>query len=210
MKPNPNRDETVNTLGRGGASAAVGAGSGILTGMALNGNAVAQESGGAGVAMPEQVEEIVGVASETVDRIAATEGAVEASEAVVGWIEAVSFIYHPWVNWLLVALGVSLFVSHVGQLVLGKLWVALRHRGWNWGEIMNDLLVCVFAGLALPAVLIIPAGYGSFIGNPVAVLSATGVGALLGIYLYWHGVRQESLAQRGKAGAGAEKAEAAA
>ena len=99
---------------------------------------------------------------------------------------------------MLITIGISLFVSHIGQLVFGKLWVALRHRGWNWSEILNDLLVCAFAGLAMPAVLIIPVGYGSFIGNPVAVLSAAGVGVLIGVYLYSHGVRQESLAQKGK------------
>ena len=169
---------------------------GIMAG--AGGTAFGQESGAAGVELPEPVVEIVGAAEETLGQLAATETATTASDTVVQWIESIGTVYHPWVNWVLVAIGVSLFVSHIGQLVFGKLWVALRHRGWNWSEILNDLLVCAFAGLAMPAVLIIPVGYGSFIGNPVAVLSAAGVGVLMGVYLYSHGVRQESLAQKGK------------
>ena len=167
----------------------------------------AQETGAgaAGADLPEPVAELVESAEKSLDQFAASEGAVTASDTVVRWIESIGIVYHPWVNWLLVAIGVSLFVSHVGQLVLGKLWVALRHRGWNWSEILNDLFVCAFSGLALPAVLIIPVGYGSFIGNPVAVLSAAGVGVLLGVYLYTHGVRQESLAKKGREMMEAEK-----
>ena len=170
----------------------------IMAGMVGAVSAQETGAGAAGLDLPEPVAELVGAAEKSLDQFAASEGAVTASDTVVHWIESIGTVYHPWVNWLLVAIGVSLFVSHVGQLVLGKLWVALRHRGWNWGEILNDLFVCAFAGLALPAVLIIPAGYGSFIGNPVAVLSAAGVGVLLGVYLYTHGVRQESLAKKGQ------------
>ena len=158
--------------------------------------ASATASGPEGI--PDQVGELVGAAGEKLNALGSTPEALTASESVLQWIDTVSSVYHPWVNWLLVAVGISLFVSHLGQLVLGKLWVAVRHQGWNWGEVLNDLLVCLFAGLALPAVLVIPVGYTAFIANPVAVLTASGAGVLFGVYLYMHGMRQESLAQKGK------------
>ena len=156
--------------------------------------------------VPDQLGEIVGSAGEKMSELAATPEVATASKTVLTWIESVDKFYHPWVNWLLVAVGIGLFVSHVGQLLLGKIWVAIRHRGWNWSEILNDLLVVVFAGLALPAVMVIPVGYGAFVSSPLSVLSAVGVGFVFGIFLYAHGVRQEALAKRGKREASLEKA----
>ena len=177
----------IVSIGSGFGTAGIAGTAGIF-----GASATAQEP------LPEQVEGIVGSASEKLTEIAGAPETVTASETVLDWIGWVATLYHPWVNWLLVAVGISLFVSHVGQLVVGKLWVALRHKGWSWGEILNDLLVVVFAGLALPAVLIIPAGYGAFASSPLSVLSAAATGVLFGAYLYTHGMRQEALAKRGR------------
>ena len=93
--------------------------------------------------------------------------------------------------------GVALFISHAGQLVIGKLWGVVRGR-FNFWEVINDLFVFAFAGLALPAVLFIEAGHGPFVGNPFLVLSSVAVGGILGIILFHHGVTQEAMAAKGE------------
>ncbi|MFT4640004.1 MAG: hypothetical protein ACI8T1_003329 [Verrucomicrobiales bacterium] len=97
-------------------------------------------------------------------------------------------------NWALVAVGIALFVSHAGQLIIGKVWALVRGKGFSICEFFNDFLVAAFAGLALPIVLLIPTGSGAFISNPLQVLSAVAVGMILGVILYTHGMKQEMLA----------------
>ena len=90
--------------------------------------------------------------------------------------------------------GIALFVSHASQLIIGKLWALARGKGFSFFECVNDFLVAAFAGMALPVVLMIPTGQAAFISNPLHVLSAAGVGMILGVILYTHGMKQELLA----------------
>lgn len=170
----------------------------VAAGAALSAGVAGAQETGAEPGMGEKLSEYGAAAGDKIDALVGSPEAAEAAGSIVEWIGAVHALYHPLINWVLVAVGVSLFVSHGGQLVFGKIWVGLRHGGWDWGEILNDLLVGAFAALALPAVLVIPAGHGAFISSPLAVLSSAAVGMLIGVFLYGHGVKQEALAAKAK------------
>jgi len=148
----------------------------------------------AATAAKEKVQEAATATRKTIDQVAESDEAKRAAGAVVDWLKAVETIYLPWINWVLVAVGIALFISHAGQLLFGKLIVLFKRGSLDLTECFNDLLVTVFSGLALPAVLTIPAGHGSFISNPLAVLTAAAVGMLTGVFLYSHGTAQEAAA----------------
>ncbi len=136
--------------------------------------------------------QVAGKAVEVADRaeaLANSPEGLQATNVILEWIDWAERYYQPWMNWALVAIGIGLFVSHAGQLVVGKLWGIIRGRGFNFCEAFNDLLVAVFAGMALPAVIVI--------SKPVTVLTAVAVGILIGIALYTHGMKQEALAAQG-------------
>lgn len=135
--------------------------------------------------------------SARLNELAETPEGRETATTMLNWIDGVEVFHLPWVNWVLVAVGVALFGSHLGQLVLGKLWVGLRGGGWSLTESLNDALVAIFALLALPVVLMIPIGADTFVERPLAVISAVLVGVVLAFVLYFHGVRQERLAADG-------------
>lgn len=179
----------------------------VTAGAVVNGGAAVAQEVEAAPGFGDRLADYGAVAGGKIDALASSPEATEAAGSIVEWIGSVHALYHPLINWILVAAGVSLFVSHLGQLVFGKIWVGLRHGGWDWGEILNDLLVGAFAALALPAVLVIPVGHGAFVSSPLAVLSSAGVGMLIGVFLYGHGVKQEAMAAKGKK---EEKAAAAA
>lgn len=125
------------------------------------------------------------------EAMANSEEGRKTADSVLKWIHSAELLYRPWLNWVLVMVGIALFISHAGQLVIGKLWKLIRGRGFDLGEIINDFLVAGFSAMGLPAVLILPVGGESFISNPFAVLSAAAVGMVLGVYLYGHGINQE-------------------
>lgn len=129
-------------------------------------------------------------AQEKAVELAQGEQSQHAAQTILEWIEAAETFYVPWITWALVAAGIALFVSHAGQLVFGKLATLFKGR-LQFGEIINDFLVAAFAGLSLPAVLLIPVGGEAFINSPLQVLSAAAVGILVGVYLFNHGVRLE-------------------
>lgn len=129
-------------------------------------------------------------AQEKALELAQGEQSQQAAQTILEWIEAAETFYMPWITWALVAAGIALFVSHSGQLVFGKL-ATLFKGSLQIGEIINDFLVAAFAGLSLPAILLIPIGGEAFINSPLQVLSAAAVGVLLGVYLFNHGVRLE-------------------
>ena len=143
------------------------------------------------------VSEYEAMSSRLTDLAETPEGR-ETAASMLEWIDKVEMFHLPWINWVLVAAGVALFGSHLGQLVLGKFWVGLRGGGWSVTETLNDALVAGFALLALPVVMTIPIGANSFVDRPLAVISSVGVGAVFALILYFHGVRQERLAADGK------------
>jgi hydrogenase expression/formation protein HypC len=146
----------------------------------------------AGVPDLQPGEYVLVHAGQVLERISAD----EATEilALLEWIQSADSLYRPWINWAMVAVGIALLTSHAGQLVVGKFWTLIRGKGFNVCEIINDLLVTAFSGLALPVVLLIPTGRGAFISSPLAVLSAAAVGLIIGVFLYTHGMKQEMLA----------------
>ena len=132
------------------------------------------------------------------NELAETPEGQQAANSLLEWIEKAEMFHLPWINWVLVAAGVALFGSHVGQLVLGKLWVGIRGGGWNATETFNDLLVAGFALLALPVVMTIPIGMEALIDRPLAIISSVLVGVVCALILYIHGVRQERFASEGE------------
>lgn len=146
----------------------------------------------------KKVGEGIEVADKKMAELAEREEVKDAAVTVIDWIEGLGVVYQPWMNCFLVAVGIALFISHGGQFLFGKLYLALRFRSLDVKEAFNDLLVTVFTGLALPAVLIIPVGHGAFIANPILVLASAGIGMLLGILLYGQGIKVETLAAKEK------------
>ena len=150
-----------------------------------------ESAGEAGVALQERAVDL-----------AQGEQGQAAANAVLQWIEAAETLYLPWITFALVAAGIALFVSHAGQLIFGKLGTLLKGRV-SFGEIVNDFLVAAFAGLSLPATLLIPVEGEAFINNPIQVLASAAIGILVGVYLFNHGVRLEMrAAERSKQGSG--------
>lgn len=156
-----------------------------------------EASGGAGIDVGGAVVGEYEAVSNRLTELAETPEGREAAASMLEWIDKVEMFHLPWMNWVLVAVGVALFGSHLGQLILGKVWVGLRGGGWNVTETLNDTLVAGFALLALPLVMTIPVGAQSFVDRPLAVISSVVVGALVALVLYFHGVRQERLAADG-------------
>ena len=136
--------------------------------------------------------------SSRLTELAETPEGRETATSMLEWIDKVEMFHLPWINWVLVAAGVALFGSHLGQLILGKFWVGIKGGGWSITETFNDALVAGFALLALPVVMTIPIGADSFVDRPLAVISSVAVGAVFALVLYFHGVRQERLAADGK------------
>lgn len=161
----------------------------------LSGQETAEDAGvDVGGMVTGQYEEL----STRLNELAETPEGRETAASMLEWIDKVEMFHLPWINWVLVAAGVALFGSHLGQLLLGKLWLGLRGGGWNLTETFNDALVTAFALLALPVVMTIPIGVDSFVDRPLAVISSVGVGTVFAFVLYFHGVRQERLAADGK------------
>lgn len=168
-----------------------------------------EASGGNGIDVGGAVVGEYEALSNRLTEMAETQEGRETAASMLEWIDQVEMFHLPWVNWVLVAAGVALFGSHLGQLLLGKLWVGIKGGGWSVMETLNDALVAGFALLALPVVMTIPVGAESFVDRPLAVISSVGVGAVFALILYFHGVRQERLAADGKVKKASEKASVA-
>ena len=188
----------------------------FLTGgvVGLSAQEVASEageaSGGTGIDVGTKVVTEYEAISGRLNELAETPEGRETAASMLDWIDKVEMFHLPWINWVLVAAGIALFGSHLGQLILGKFWVGMRGGGWNVTETFNDALVAGFALLALPVVMTIPIGADSFVDRPLAVISSVIVGAIFALILYFHGVRQERLAADGAKKVSKKKAEAAA
>ncbi|WP_411845949.1 hypothetical protein AAFN60_20605 [Roseibacillus persicicus] len=170
----------------------------LTTGSLVGANAQEATPENTGVDVGNLVVTEYGEISNRLNELAETPEGRETAASMLEWIDKVEMFHLPWVNWVLVAAGVALFGSHLGQLLLGKLWVGIRGGGWSITETLNDALVAGFALLALPVVMTIPIGADSFVDRPLAVISSVAVGAVMALILYFHGVRQERLAAKGK------------
>jgi hypothetical protein len=116
--------------------------------------------------------------------------------------EAFSF---PAFHWLAFAVMVTGVVSFLLQLTLGKL-VAISRHGFSLMEVLTDALGLVVSLVGLVLTTQAAAENSSFTSSAFAVLTATGVGAVMGIIFYWWGQRQELLAMSAANRAAAPKA----
>jgi hypothetical protein len=108
--------------------------------------------------------------------------------------EAISF---PAFYWLAFALMVAGVVSFALQLVLGKL-VVLAKMGFSLTEILSDALGLAVSVIGLVLTTQAATENSSFTKSAVAVLSATVVGALVGLVFYLWGQRLELQAVEGR------------
>jgi hypothetical protein len=88
-------------------------------------------------------------------------------------------------------------VSFALQLTLGKL-VVLSRLGFSFSEILSDALGLVVSLVGLVLTTQAAAENSTFTSSAFAVLSATGVGALVGFVFYVWGQRQELQAVEGR------------
>jgi len=108
--------------------------------------------------------------------------------------EAFSF---PAFHWLAFGVMVAGVVSFALQLTLGKL-VVLSRLGFSFSEILSDALGLVVSLVGLVLTTQAAAENSTFTSSAFAVLSATGVGALVGFVFYVWGQRQELQAVEGR------------
>ncbi len=100
-----------------------------------------------------------------------------------------------WVAFMLMVAGV---IGFAGQLVFAKLFLLFR-GSLNLREILSDGLGLLISVIGLVLTTQAATENSTFTENPVTVLSAAAVGALLGLVIYWWGQRQEFDAARGAA-----------
>ena len=103
----------------------------------------------------------------------------------------------PAFHWLAFALMSAGVVSYSLQLVLGKL-VLLSRMGFSVREIISDAVALTISVFGLVLTTQAAAENSTFTQSPAAVISATVVGALAGIILYWWGQSQELQAAAGR------------
>jgi len=109
--------------------------------------------------------------------------------------EALSFPAFHWVAFALMASGV---VSYALQLVLGKL-IVLSRMGFSFKEIASDVVGLAISILGLVLTTQASAENSTFTQSPFAVISATVVGFIFGVILYFWGQSQELQAAAGRA-----------
>jgi hypothetical protein len=108
--------------------------------------------------------------------------------------EKMAFPAFHWVAFALMAAGV---VSYALQLALGKL-VVLARMGFSIKEIASDAVGLAISVVGLVLTTQAAAENSTFTQSPAAVISATVVGAFVGIILYLWGQSQELDAVAGR------------
>lgn len=108
--------------------------------------------------------------------------------------EALAFPAFHWLAFALMAAGV---VSYALQLVLGKL-VVLTRMGFSVKEIISDAVSLAISVFGLVLTTQAAAENSTFTKSPAAVISATIIGAVVGIILYRWGQAQELEAVTGR------------
>ncbi len=142
-----------------------------------------------------ETEAKVGEIAKSIDQ---NETAKNAAEGLLGPIyklaEKLSFSSFHWLAFGLMAAGV---VSFALQLVLGKL-VVLFKGSINVREILSDAIGLIISLVGLVLTTQAAAENSTFTQSPAAVLSAAGLGAVLGFMLYRWGQAQEVNAVAGQ------------
>lgn len=139
----------------------------------------------------EEVEKI----AKTVDQDPrARDAAAGILQPIYKVAESLAFPAFHWMAFALMSAGV---VSYALQLVLGKL-VVLTRMGLSPKEIISDAVGLSISVIGLVLTTQAAAENSTFTQSPAAVISATLVGALAGIILYWWGQSQELQATAGR------------
>ena len=150
----------------------------------------------------EKAQQTLENATATADAVAeAVDKSEQAQEVSTGILtpiyqlaEAFSF---PAFHWAAFALMVTGVVSFALQLTLGKL-VVLSRAGFSPSEILSDTLGLLVSLVGLVLTTQAAAENSSFTSSAAAVLSATVLGAALGVVFYVWGQRQELEAVEGR------------
>lgn len=152
--------------------------------------------------LASQTKEKVGELAETLDK---TEAAQEVSAGVLKPIyqlaDSLSFPGFYWVAFMLMVAG---SISYALQLVFGKV-VVLSKGSMNVREILSDSIALAICLIGLVLTTQAATQNSSFSSTPSAVLSATTVGAILGLCLYRWGQAEEVDAARGRKAAKSKK-----
>ncbi|MBI1247788.1 hypothetical protein GC197_08050 [bacterium] len=119
--------------------------------------------------------------------------------------EALEFPAFHWIAFALMFAGV---VGFALQLVIGKL-VVFAHMGFSLKEILSDALGLVISLLGLMFTTQAAAQNSTFTQSPFAVLSASVLGLVIGLFLYSWGQSQEVEAVRGRRAAADAKSKQA-
>lgn len=142
-------------------------------------------------AITERVEEF----AEHVDQDA------RAQEAKAGILRPIfqvaEFLAFPGVHWVAFALMVAGVVSFSLQLVLAKL-IVLFKMGLSFTEVLSDALGLAISVVGLVLTTQAAAKSSNFAESAAMVLSATIVGAIVGLVFYWWGQSQELHAVEGR------------
>lgn len=139
----------------------------------------------------EAAADAEGKVDEIVESIDQNETAKKAAAGILEPIyklaETLSFSAFHWVAFALMCSGV---VSFAMQLVLGKL-VVLFKGSINLREILSDFIGLIISVVGLVLTTQAAAENSNFTNSAAAVLSAAGLGAVVGILLYRWGQAQE-------------------
>lgn len=135
---------------------------------------------------------------EVAEKIDESERAKEVSAGILRPIYLLAeYLSFPAVHWLAFAIMATGVVTFALQLVLGKL-VVLAKAGFSFTEILSDMLGLAISVVGLVLTTQAAVENSNFTQSPAAVLSASGVGVVLGFIFYLWGQRQEIQALRGR------------
>ena len=143
----------------------------------------------------EDAEEKVDQFTEEIDR---SEEAQKVSAGILRPVYALAEAFSfPAFHWLAFSVMVAGVVSFALQLVLGKLVVLIK-RGFSFTEILSDALGLAVSLVGLVLTTQAAAENSTFTSSAFAVISATGVGGLVGFVFYLWGQRLELQALEGR------------
>ena len=152
--------------------------------------------------LTKHAEDEIGKIANTIDKDPnAKTAAAGILQPIYTVAENLSFPAFHWIAFALMSAGV---VSYLLQLVLGKL-IVLARMGFSLREIISDAIGLAISVVGLVLTTQAAAENSNFTRSPAAVISATVVGALVGIILYWWGQAQELQAAAGRSKAPAPK-----
>jgi hypothetical protein len=141
----------------------------------------------AGEMTQQAVQQTKAKAEELARELERNEKAQAARDGILGWIyrlaELMAFPAFHWLAFMLMIAGV---VSWSGQVIIAKLVVGASSASFDYRETISDSIVLAISLIGLVLTTQAAASSG-FTSSTVAVLSATAVGAVLGLILYWWG-----------------------